>query len=94
MVAHAKHGHPHRRNARRLGFAFWTNLTLAVAWTVMVPVTLITGLKSSVPFLAVISIYALMVGHATGAIASLAGKASNETVAKLHDDTRAGGADG
>lgn len=78
------HLHRHKRNARRLGFAFWANVVLAVLWTVMVPVTLMTGLKSSVPFLAVISLYALMVGHATGAIASLAGKASNESAAAVH----------
>jgi hypothetical protein len=63
----------------------------------MVPVTLITGLKSSVPFLAVISIYALIASHSVGAIASLAGKASNESAAKLHaaeTNVRPGGADG
>lgn len=42
----------HRRNARRLGFAFWTNMILAVGWAIMGPVALVTSLKSSVPFLA------------------------------------------
>ena len=80
MLPHARH----HRNARRLGFAFWSNAFLAVLWTAMLPVTLLTGLKASVPFVAAISIYALMIGHTTGALAALAGKASSENAARLH----------
>lgn len=78
--AHVKH----HRNARRLGAAFWANVVLGVLWTVMVPVTLLTPLKTSVPFVAAISLYALMASHFVGAIAALAGKASSENAAKLH----------
>lgn len=84
MTRDARHFRRHRRNARRLGFAFWSTVILAGLWTLMVPVTLLTGLKASVPFLAVISLYALMVGHATGALAAIAGKASSENAAQLH----------
>jgi len=79
-----RHLRRHRRNARRLGFAFWANVILAVLWALMVPLTLETGLKASVPFLAVISLYALMIGHTTGALAALAGKASSEGAAAVH----------
>lgn len=78
--AHVKH----HRNARRLGAAFYLNATLALLWTIMLPVTLLSGLKASIPYLAAISVYALMVGHLTGAIAALAGKASSENAVKLH----------
>lgn len=36
---------------------------LCVAWFAMIPVSVLTGLKSSVPFLIGISVYALAVGH-------------------------------
>lgn len=36
---------------------------LAVAWGVMIPVSVFTGLRSSVPYLVALSVYALMVGH-------------------------------
>lgn len=41
---------------------FWASFHLVnvVAWTVMVPVTLVTGLKHSVPFLVFISLLALV----------------------------------
>ncbi|MCA1683213.1 MAG: hypothetical protein LC685_04410 [Actinobacteria bacterium] len=85
MSAHHEHRlRLHRRNARRLGVAFWSNLLLAVAWTAMLPITLMTGLKASVPFVAAISIYALMIGHTTGALAALAGKSANETAITTH----------
>ena len=80
MRAHARH----HRNARRLGGAFYLNASLAVVWTAMLPITLLSGLKASIPYLAAISVYALMVGHLTGAIAAVAGKASSEGAAKLH----------
>lgn len=81
------HLHPHirhKRNARRLGLAFWSNMVFAILWMIMLPVTLESGLKSSVPFVAAISIYALFLGHLTGALAALAGKASSENAEKLH----------
>ena len=74
----------HRRNARRLGLAFWSNMIFAGLWIAMLPVTLATGLKSSVPFVAAISIYALFLGHFTGALAALAGKGANESAAAVH----------
>lgn len=36
---------------------------LAIAWFAMIPVSVFTGLKTSVPFLIAISVYALGVGH-------------------------------
>ena len=36
---------------------------LTVAWAVMVPVSVATGLRQSVPYLVGLSVYALMVGH-------------------------------
>jgi len=81
----------HHRNARRLGVAFWANVVLGLLWTLMVPVTLLTSLKTSVPFVAAISLYALMASHFVGAIAALAGKASSENAARLHSpDDRPG----
>lgn len=74
----------HRRKARHLGLAFWANLILAGLWMAMLPVTLETGLKSSVPFVAAISIYALFLGHFVGAIAALAGKGAHENAITLN----------
>lgn len=36
---------------------------MAVLWAAMIPVSVFTGLKNSVPFLVAISVYALSVGH-------------------------------
>lgn len=36
---------------------------MTVAWAVMIPVSLLTGLKHSVPFLVGISVYALAGAH-------------------------------
>ncbi len=74
----------HRRNARRLGLAFYLNIIFAAMWIAMLPITLLTGLKGSIPFLAAISVYALFLGHFTGALAALAGKTGSENAAKLH----------
>lgn len=76
--------HLHRRNAHRLGLAFWTNAIMAGGWAVMMPVVLSTGLKSSVPFLAEISLWALVVGHMASALAALAGKGAHEAAETLH----------
>lgn len=37
-----------------------------VAWLVMIPVSVLTGLRNSVPYLVAISVYALATGHAAG----------------------------
>lgn len=44
---------------------FWRHLHggLAVFWGVMMPISALTNLKNSLPYLVVISVYALMVGH-------------------------------
>jgi len=76
--------HRHQRNARRLGTTFWANATLSLAWAAMIPVTLLTSLKTSIPFLAAISVLALAIGHMSSALAALAGKAGSENAAKLH----------
>lgn len=36
---------------------------MTVAWAVMLPISILTGLKNSVPYLVGLSVYALMVGH-------------------------------
>jgi formate hydrogenlyase subunit 4 len=57
--------------ARNLSsFSFVANFVLAIAWAAMIPVTLVTGLKSSVPFLVAISLYALVIGHVSSALAA------------------------
>lgn len=43
----------------------WAHAVLAVAWTAMIPVSILTGLRNSVPYLVAISVYALAVGHAS-----------------------------
>lgn len=48
------------RNAMRLKRL---HAILAIAWGLMIPVSMLTGLKNSVPYLVGISVYALMVGH-------------------------------
>lgn len=36
---------------------------LTVAWALMIPVSILTGLKNSLPYLVALSVYALAVGH-------------------------------
>lgn len=36
---------------------------LAIAWFAMIPVSVLTSLKASVPYLIAISVYALAIGH-------------------------------
>lgn len=50
----------------------WLNTVLGVAFLVMIPVSLATGLKSSVPFLVGISLWALVAAHWSGALAASA----------------------
>lgn len=35
----------------------------AIGWAVMIPVSALTGLRKSIPYLVAISVYALAVGH-------------------------------
>lgn len=63
---------------------FWLNALGTAIWTAMLPITLLTTLKTSVPFVAALSIYALMVGHMASALAALAGKSANESAVTLH----------
>lgn len=51
---------------------------LAVLFMVMIPVTLITGLKQSVPFLVGISLWALVAAHWSSALAADAARISAE----------------
>ncbi|HEU5043073.1 MAG TPA: hypothetical protein VFT75_02940 [Nocardioidaceae bacterium] len=37
--------------------------TATALWAAMIPVSLLTGLKNSVPYLVMLSVYALAVGH-------------------------------
>lgn len=36
---------------------------LTIMWAVMIPISVFTGLRNSVPYLVALSVYALMVGH-------------------------------
>lgn len=47
-----------------------------IAWAVLLPVALLTGLKTSLPFIVAVSIYANVVGHASAWIAGRAEVAS------------------
>lgn len=52
-------------------FLVWFNATFLAFWTAMMPVTLYTVLKSSVPYVAAISVWALIAAHLTGLIAAI-----------------------
>jgi len=54
------------------------NSALGLVFFVMIPVALMTGLKSSVPFLVTISLWALVAAHWSGALAAWAAKRSEE----------------
>ncbi len=47
----------------------WFHIIMAGVFTALTPVALFTGLKTSVPFLVFISLYANIVGHLSGASA-------------------------
>lgn len=49
-----------------------------LAWIALVPVALITGLKDSLPFIVLVSLYANIVGHFSAYIAARA-EVSSET---------------
>lgn len=57
---------------RRLNLAMLAfNVVLTVVWLAMIPVTLATGLKDSIPYLVFISIWALFASHLAGAVAGM-----------------------
>lgn len=41
------------------------NGALTIAWIIMIPISIVTGLIDSIPFISAISIYALITGHAS-----------------------------
>lgn len=55
------------------------NTVLGLVFAVMIPVSLISGLKNSVPWLVFLSLWALVAAHWSGALAALAAK-------RVHDD--------
>lgn len=68
-------------------FALWSatpkvqivlNSVLAVVFLGMIPVTLLTGLKQSVPFLVAISLWALVAAHWSSALAAYAARIGSE----------------
>lgn len=50
------------------------NTVLAVFFVIMIPLSLISGLKRSVPFLVFLSLWALVAGHWSAALAALAAR--------------------
>lgn len=54
------------------------HITLAIFWCLMVPVTLLTSLKTSLPFIVFLSIYALVATHLSAA----AGKSAKQEAAE------------
>lgn len=52
---------------------FYFNAGCLALWVAMLPVTLLTGLKSSVPYVAAISVWALIAAHLVGTIAAKVG---------------------
>jgi hypothetical protein len=70
-------------------FLFWLandrvqigfNVVLGVVFTAMIPVSLISGLKNSVPFLVFLSLWALVAAHWGGALAAWAAKRAEAAV--------------
>lgn len=60
---------------------------LTLLWAVMIPVSVATGLKHSLPFLVAISVYALAVGHFAawqGTRAEVAADTTTEEVEEIH----------
>jgi hypothetical protein len=53
------------------------NLILAVGWAVMMPVSALTPIRNSVPFLVGVSVYALAVSHFSAWRASRAERAAD-----------------
>jgi hypothetical protein len=59
--------------------SFALNIFLCILWACMIPVTLLTSLKSSVPFLIAISLYALAVSHLASAFSASARDAARSS---------------
>jgi hypothetical protein len=55
------------------------NTVLGVAFLLLIPVALLTGLKQSVPFLVFLSLWALVAAHWSGALAAWAAMRVTET---------------
>lgn len=62
-------------------FQIVMNSVFAVVFLAMIPVTIVTGLKNSVPFLVAISLWALVAAHWSSALAAYAAKLSAENPA-------------
>lgn len=77
--------HLHRRSARRLGIAAAANFLAAGLFAAMIPVSMLTGLRSSVPYLVGISVYALFAAHLSAAFAAMAGKGAHESAVAAHE---------
>lgn len=54
------------------------NLLLGIGWGAMIPVSLLTGLRNSVPYLVFLSVYSPCVGHISAWISGRAEVASEE----------------
>jgi hypothetical protein len=64
-------------------FNLYFNAAFVAVWTAMLPITLLTGLKGSVPYVAAISVWALIVGHFGATISSHIAVQQETTHAKL-----------
>ena len=47
------------------------NAFFTVAWAILIPITLKTGLKDSLPYLVMVSLWANFASHLAGAVAGL-----------------------
>lgn len=56
----------------------WMNMILGTLFLALIPVSLITGLKKSVPFLVGISLWALVAAHWSAALAAYAGEEAGD----------------
>jgi hypothetical protein len=55
------------------------NTLLGVVFLTLIPISLLSGLKRSVPFLVFLSLWALVAAHWSGALAAWAARRSEET---------------
>lgn len=56
------------------------NVVLGLVFAVMIPISLITGLKQSVPWLVFLSLWALVAAHWSGALAAWAARQATVAV--------------
>lgn len=66
---------------------FWMNLLMGVLFMAMIPVSLVTGLQHSVPFLVGISLWALVAAHWGAALAAHAANAVVDSEGKQGGDS-------